>query len=56
MTTGYSTLTKQEALKDIEDMRQITRKIAKSPASVRAFLIKKGFLTKSGKRLAKQYR
>jgi len=56
MTTGYSTLTKKEAHEDIATMRQATRRMAKSPSKARAFLIKAGFLTKSGKKLARQYR
>lgn len=56
MTTGYSTLTRQDASREIKAMRRVKRKIAKSPARVRAFLIKAGFLTKSGKKLAAKYR
>ena len=37
-------------------MRRVRRKIAKSPAKARAFLIKAGFLSKSGKELAAKYR
>ena len=56
MTTGYSTLTQEDASREIEAMRRVTRKIASTPAKARAFLIKAGFLTKSGKQLAQKYR
>lgn len=56
MTTGYSTLTSQDVRREIEGIKRTGRKIAKSKATARAFLIKAGFLTKSGKKLAAKYR
>ncbi len=37
-------------------MRRTSRKLAKSPSKARAFLIKAGILTKSGKGLSAKYR
>ena len=56
MTTGYSTLTKQEALRDIRAMKRAAAKINSSPKKARAFLISAGILSKNGKSLAPQYR
>ena len=56
MTNGYSTLTKRQAQRDIREMRQAAEKIAVTPQSARAFLIRAGILDRTGKRLASQYR
>jgi len=56
MTTGYSTLTSQDVRREIEGIKRTGKKITKSKATARAFLIKAGFLTKSGKKLAPKYR
>ena len=56
MTTGYSTLTKREARRDIRVMKRAAAKINASPRSARAFLIAAGILSKNGRSLAPQYR
>ena len=56
MTTGYSTITKHEALRDIRVMKRAAAKINTSQKTARAFLISAGILAKSGKQLSAQYR
>jgi hypothetical protein len=56
MTTGYSTLTKRQARRDIKGMREETLKIISTRKKAVAFLIKAGILAKGGKRLARRYR
>ncbi len=55
MTTGYSTLTDLEVRREINVIKRTARKITKSPATAKAFLIKAGIVTPKGK-LAPQYR
>lgn len=55
MTTGYSSLTPQDVRRQIASMERSAKKITKSKATARAFLIKAGFITKNGK-LAPKYR
>ena len=55
MTTGYSTLTTREVRREIKGINRTAKKITKSPATARAFLIRAGIITKKGK-LAPQYR
>lgn len=56
MSTGYSTITRSQAKREIREMRDYARKTVSSPAKARAFLVKAGILTKNGKNLAKPYR
>ena len=46
---GTATMTREEARKEIEHIRSVTRKAAATKESARAFLVRYGFLTKSGK-------
>jgi hypothetical protein len=55
MGSGFSTLSPAEAKETIEKMKKRTRQLIRKPGAARAFLIKHGFITKSGK-LTKQYR
>jgi len=55
MTTGYSTLSSQDVRREIEGIKRTGKKITKSKATARAFLVKAGIITKNGK-LAPQYR
>jgi len=55
MTTGYSTLTSDEVRREIEGIKTTGKKITKSRATARAFLVKAGIITKKGK-LAPPYR
>jgi hypothetical protein len=56
MTSVYSTLTKQKALREIRVMRKEALKITSTPEKARQFLISAGIADKSGKHLAPQYR
>jgi hypothetical protein len=56
MTTGYSTLTKQERLREVRAMKEATDKINSTPRKARAFLIAAVILSRTGKGLAPQYR
>jgi hypothetical protein len=56
MITGYSSLTPQEVRREIKAIREETKRLTSSPKRALSFLIKAGFLTKDGKRLAPQYR
>jgi hypothetical protein len=55
MGSGFSTISRAEAKESIEKMRKKTQQLIRKPGAARAFLIKHGFITKSG-RLTKQYR
>jgi hypothetical protein len=55
MTAGYSTITSGDLRREIEGIRRAGRKITRSPAAGRAFLLKAGIITKGGK-LAARYR
>jgi hypothetical protein len=55
MTTGYSTLSGQDVRRVIKGIDRTAKKITKSPAAARAFLIKARIITKKEK-LAPQYR
>jgi hypothetical protein len=55
VTAGYSTLTSEDVRREITDIRRVAKKITKSRASARAFLLKAGIITKNGK-LAARYR
>jgi hypothetical protein len=55
MTTGYSTLSSHEVRREIKGINRTAKKITRSRATARAFLIKAGIITKKGK-LAPQYR
>lgn len=46
---GTATMTREEARKEIEHIRRVTHKAAATKESARAFLVRYGFLTKSGK-------
>lgn len=46
---GTSTMTREEARKEIEYIRRVTREATATKESARAFLVRYGFLTKSGK-------
>jgi hypothetical protein len=54
MTTGFSTITRAQAKKEIAILRKATKEII-AKKGARAFLVKHGFVTKGGK-LTKQYR
>jgi len=56
MTTGYSTLTAEEAKRDIRQMKKATNEITSSRKRAVAFLVSAGILTKNGKALSRQYR
>ena len=56
MNTGYSSLSPEDARREVRQMKQAMRKILSSPQRARKFLISAGILEKSGKRLAAQYR
>jgi hypothetical protein len=56
MTTGYSTLTPEEAKRDIKQMKKATKEITSSRKRAVDFLVSAGILTKDGKALAPQYR
>jgi hypothetical protein len=55
MTTGHWTPSPDEAKKTVEKMRRRARKLAASPETAKAFLIKYGFITKRGE-LTPRYR
>jgi hypothetical protein len=46
---GTATMTREEARKEIEHIRRVTREATATKESARAFLVRYGFLTKSGK-------
>jgi len=46
---GTATMTRQEARKEIEHIRRVTRAATATKESAKAFLVRHGFLTKSGK-------
>ncbi len=46
---GTATMTREEARKEIEHIRRVTNAAASTKESARAFLVRHGFLTKSGK-------
>jgi hypothetical protein len=46
---GTATMTRDEARKEIEHIRRVTREATATKESARAFLVRYGFLTKSGK-------
>jgi hypothetical protein len=48
-------MTRQEVRREIEGIKRTTKKITRSKAAARAFLLKAGIITKKGK-LAPQYR
>ena len=54
VTEIYPRMTAKQAREEIEAIRQAGAKIRRSKGGARAFLIKHGFITKSGK-LTKQY-
>jgi hypothetical protein len=56
MTTGYSTLTPKEVVREVKAMRQTTKKITATRKRAVAFLISAGIVAKNGKRLASKYR
>jgi len=56
MTTGYSTLTPKEVVREVKAMRKTTEKITATRKRAVAFLISAGILDKDGKRLTSQYR
>jgi hypothetical protein len=49
MGSATMTMTREEARKEIAHIRRVTREAAATKESARAFLIRHGFLTKSGK-------
>jgi len=53
---GYSTLSSDEIRREIQAIRRFGSKLRRSPDKGRGFLIRAGFLTKDGKRLASRYR
>lgn len=54
IVTSYSCRTPAQIRKEIKEMNLAAKEINKTPESARAFLIKHGFITKSGK-LTKRY-
>jgi len=46
---GTATMTREEARKEIEHIRRVTREATATKESAKAFLVRLGFLTKSGK-------
>jgi hypothetical protein len=56
MTSGYSTMTREEAQREIKRMKKATTKIVASRYRAKAFLISAGILNKDGKNLAAKYR
>jgi hypothetical protein len=56
MTTGYSSLTRREVVREIKTMRKTAARIASSRKKARAFLVHAGILSKNGKQLASKYR
>ncbi len=46
---GTVTITREEARKEIEHIRRVTREAASTKESAKAFLVRYGFLTKTGK-------
>jgi hypothetical protein len=56
MTYGYSSMTMEDARREIKANRAAARKLMATPAKARAFLIKAGILSKDGKSLAPRYR
>jgi hypothetical protein len=55
MGTGFSTLSQAEVKETIEKMRKKSQELSKTREAARAFLIKHGFITRTGK-LTKHYR
>ena len=55
MTAIATRMTAREVRREIEALREAGAKIRRSPKIARAFLVKHGFVTESG-RLAKRYR
>ena len=55
MTAIANRLTAREIRREIEALREAGNWIRRSPKSARAFLVKHGFVTESG-RLTKRYR
>jgi hypothetical protein len=56
MLQSYSSLSKTDISKEIARIREAGKKIASTPATARAFLIKAGIASKNGKQLAPRYR
>ena len=56
MTTGYSTLTRRDVIREIKTIRETAKKISGSRKTTRDFLIKAGILAKNGRELASRYR
>ena len=54
MTIGIARMTKEEYERELKALRDFGKKIRRTPETSRAFLIKYGFITKSGK-LTKRY-
>ncbi len=54
-TPIYESMTTKQAQEEIEAIRKAGARIRRTKASARAFMIKHGFITKSGK-LTKRYR
>jgi len=55
MTAAVTRMTPEQVREEIAAIRKAGHKIRRTRASARAFLLKHGFITKSGK-LAKRYR
>jgi hypothetical protein len=55
MGTGFSTLSQSQVKETIEKMRKKSKELSKTRETAREFLIRHGFITKSGK-LTKHYR
>ena len=54
MTIGIARMTKEEYERELKALRDASKEICRTPETARAFLIKHGFITKSGK-LTKRY-
>jgi len=56
MTTGYSTLTRKDIVREIKTIRKTADKISALPNGPRKFLIRAGILSKDGTQVAAKYR
>jgi hypothetical protein len=54
MTTVIARMSKRELNAELRAIREVGKKIRKTPQSARSFLMKHGFITRSGK-LTKRY-
>ncbi len=55
MTIVIAKPSDKEIRKELKAIKSASRKIASSPESAKAYLIKQGFLTKDGKKLHSRY-